>query len=443
MIIPAVFCVDAVLRVYAQTRFLFAINVIRLVLVVALISWCLVDVRPGRRRAGHAAGDDRRAHDQHRADCAPAQHAVGEKSCRGAISRGSRSAACRGVPATGEPYVVVPRTVVLVAAGAAYGRFTARSRMRVPMETARATVRVAQRDADLNDGARQILSGRGERGRTTRRRKSRTTNAEQELGTRTYVWHSGNHSLEQSTRRRARDPLHVPDDGASRPGRGGHLRHRGVALGMRRLSIIDLEGGQQPISNEDGSVCVVFNGEIYNYPELRRQLVRAGHTFRTAATPRRSCTCTRSTARGAWTICAACSRSRSGTCGTSGCCWRATAGHQAALLRGDRRRHCVRLGAEADPRAARGRPHRELAGAESSVHVPGDAGPQSIIDGVRKLEPAALRSPSRASLRSSATGTSTSRRTAFERRRLTEQLRELLADRSPPTSSATCRSAPS
>jgi asparagine synthase (glutamine-hydrolysing) len=55
----------------------------------------------------------------------------------------------------------------------------------------------------------------------------------------------------------------------------------GVALGMRRLSIIDLEGGQQPVSNEDGTIWVVFNGEIYNYQELHRQLVRSGHRFRT------------------------------------------------------------------------------------------------------------------------------------------------------------------
>jgi asparagine synthase (glutamine-hydrolysing) len=57
----------------------------------------------------------------------------------------------------------------------------------------------------------------------------------------------------------------------------------GVGLGMRRLSIIDLEGGQQPISNEDGSIWVVFNGEIYNHRELRRQLTHNGHTFRTAS----------------------------------------------------------------------------------------------------------------------------------------------------------------
>ena len=57
----------------------------------------------------------------------------------------------------------------------------------------------------------------------------------------------------------------------------------GVAIGMRRLSIIDLSNGFQPISNEDGSVWIVFNGEIYNYQELRRDLQRRGHTFKTAS----------------------------------------------------------------------------------------------------------------------------------------------------------------
>jgi asparagine synthase (glutamine-hydrolysing) len=54
-----------------------------------------------------------------------------------------------------------------------------------------------------------------------------------------------------------------------------------VALGMRRLSIIDIQGGSQPIFNEDHSVRVTFNGEIYNYRELRRTLEQSGHTFRT------------------------------------------------------------------------------------------------------------------------------------------------------------------
>ncbi|NDJ74880.1 MAG: asparagine synthase (glutamine-hydrolyzing) [Chloroflexi bacterium] len=54
-----------------------------------------------------------------------------------------------------------------------------------------------------------------------------------------------------------------------------------VALGMRRLSIIDLDTGDQPIYNEDRSLAIVFNGEIYNYLELRAELEQHGHTFRT------------------------------------------------------------------------------------------------------------------------------------------------------------------
>jgi asparagine synthase (glutamine-hydrolysing) len=58
-------------------------------------------------------------------------------------------------------------------------------------------------------------------------------------------------------------------------------RSPGTALGMRRLSIIDLPGGRQPIWNEARSVCVVFNGELYNYRELRQRLSLAGHRFET------------------------------------------------------------------------------------------------------------------------------------------------------------------
>ncbi len=61
----------------------------------------------------------------------------------------------------------------------------------------------------------------------------------------------------------------------------GVLVEPGVALGMRRLSIIDVSTGHQPIHSEDGSVSVVFNGEIYNFRELRRELESTGHRFRT------------------------------------------------------------------------------------------------------------------------------------------------------------------
>src|SRR5207245_6615181 len=55
----------------------------------------------------------------------------------------------------------------------------------------------------------------------------------------------------------------------------------GCGLGMRRLSIIDLSAGHQPIANEDQSVWVVFNGEIYNFVELRERLCGQGHRFET------------------------------------------------------------------------------------------------------------------------------------------------------------------
>ncbi|HHJ34567.1 MAG TPA: asparagine synthase (glutamine-hydrolyzing) [Gammaproteobacteria bacterium] len=63
-------------------------------------------------------------------------------------------------------------------------------------------------------------------------------------------------------------------------GEGYHMGS-GVGLAMRRLSIIDLEGGDQPIYNEDKSICVVFNGEIYNYQSIRKTLISQGHRFRT------------------------------------------------------------------------------------------------------------------------------------------------------------------
>src|SRR5689334_24526950 len=72
------------------------------------------------------------------------------------------------------------------------------------------------------------------------------------------------------------------------------MRHRGpddqgiyaddsAAIGMRRLSIIDLATGRQPVRNEDGTVWVVFNGEIYNFKELRQELESRGHRFYTTS----------------------------------------------------------------------------------------------------------------------------------------------------------------
>jgi asparagine synthase (glutamine-hydrolysing) len=62
--------------------------------------------------------------------------------------------------------------------------------------------------------------------------------------------------------------------------RGLHVDGQ-VALGIQRLRVIDLQTGDQPIYNEDRSVVVVLNGEIYNFRELRRDLLRRGHRFET------------------------------------------------------------------------------------------------------------------------------------------------------------------
>lgn len=64
------------------------------------------------------------------------------------------------------------------------------------------------------------------------------------------------------------------------PDESGYWESSDLSLGMRRLSIVDVGTGQQPVFNEDGSICVVFNGEIYNHPELRAELLKKGHQFR-------------------------------------------------------------------------------------------------------------------------------------------------------------------
>src|SRR5882724_10633756 len=64
------------------------------------------------------------------------------------------------------------------------------------------------------------------------------------------------------------------------PDGAGEYFDRGVGLAHRRLSILDVEGGRQPMTNEDNTVWIVFNGEIYNFPELRDRLEAKGHKFR-------------------------------------------------------------------------------------------------------------------------------------------------------------------
>ena len=67
------------------------------------------------------------------------------------------------------------------------------------------------------------------------------------------------------------------------PDEEGMYQKNSFCMGMRRLSIIDLQGGSQPVFNEDHSIAVVYNGEIYNYKRIRKELIERGHIFATNA----------------------------------------------------------------------------------------------------------------------------------------------------------------
>ena len=86
---------------------------------------------------------------------------------------------------------------------------------------------------------------------------------------------------------------YINDDGTVLSGMMDKIVHRGpdalgkyvdnnICLGFRRLSIVDLADGDQPMFNEDGSLVLVFNGEIYNHAEIREELISLGHTFKTS-----------------------------------------------------------------------------------------------------------------------------------------------------------------
>src|ERR1700752_5017467 len=90
-----------------------------------------------------------------------------------------------------------------------------------------------------------------------------------------YNFGSGAPALRQDIRRMTNTLVHRgPDD-------EGYYLDGSLGFGFRRLSIIDLGGGHQPMSDHEESVWVIFNGEIYNFPELKRELEGHGHVFRT------------------------------------------------------------------------------------------------------------------------------------------------------------------
>ncbi len=102
-------------------------------------------------------------------------------------------------------------------------------------------------------------------------------------------WTAGSEPLSEVILKRMTDALvhRGPDDdgvySSLKKTSGETENGSGAVLGFRRLSIIDLAGGHQPLSNEDGTVWIAFNGEVYNYRELKPELERLGHRFRTSS----------------------------------------------------------------------------------------------------------------------------------------------------------------
>ena len=369
MILPSVFAVDAVLRVYGQTRLLVVLNAVRLALIAGLIGWFMstfgligavlvtlvatslvkavavvriarlmnvgvADVLPWRRLG--ACGGSRR--DRGRAGL------VGDARSIAAAARGA-DLECRGV------------------------RHVVRGHL-VPARAMAATRRPTDGDA------RAV--GLPERGSVTRVPSCAASPASCRWDGRPVA-----------RRRSARD---VPGDGASRTGRRRRLSRRGVGLGMRRLSIIDLEGGHQPISNEDGSIWVVFNGEIYNYRELRRQLdtrrphvphgERYGNDRPSLRGPR---------ARGRSSACAACSRSRCGTRRAGSCFLPATGwASSRSTTRTSTTASCSRPSSSrscSGPTSSRDLNWEAVGHLFTFLATPSSS---SIVKGVRKLEPARI-----------------------------------------------------
>ena len=168
-----------------------------------------------------------------------------------------------------------------------------------------------------------------------------------------------------------------------------------AGLAMRRLSIIDLARGHQPIANEDGSAWIVFNGEIYNHRELRRDLLARGHLFQHRQRHRGHPPPLRGARRArASTICAGCSPSPSGTPGAASSCWRATASARSpcsgastagASSSAPRSRRILAAGGPDGPR-----PELDLRSLDEYLTLRFIPSPRTLFQGIRKLPPAHL-----------------------------------------------------
>jgi asparagine synthase (glutamine-hydrolysing) len=206
------------------------------------------------------------------------------------------------------------------------------------------------------------------------------------------------------------DPTSLARMGATLAHRGpdgdGHVIAGRVGLGCRRLAIIDVAGGAQPLANEDGSVLVVCNGEIYNHAALRRGLEARGHRFRTRSDAEVLPHLYEEQARTSCTSSTGCSGSPCGTRAAIVSCSRAPVGREAALLR--RRPHGLSFASEAKALLASGRvaPEPDWSALAGYLATGYTSAPSSAFRDVAKLPPGGRLIADGESSQSTATGVS-------------------------------------
>ncbi len=166
------------------------------------------------------------------------------------------------------------------------------------------------------------------------------------------------------------------------PDEDGYLERPGLAFASRRLSIVGLNDGRQPISNEDGSVSVVFNGELFDYREMKPQLEARGHVFRTHCDTEIIPHVTRIIPTTCSPTCAASSPSLSMTRNGSACCWARSLRHLPALLEPQAGRlAAVRLRDQGDAGVRHGGGESRAARVEPAVHLLLPAGAVDLLQG--------------------------------------------------------------
>ena len=265
MSLLSTFQVDGVMRVFAQTRFLLVLNVMRLVMIAGLLKWSLSEF--------HLLG--------------PVLVIILATAAfkAGALIRMKRLLEIRTAQLLPWRSLAALLAASAGAGAVAWAVKVADARCHGPpavRDGACPRHRVHRFGLELRSAQQRRKTGADRVDQEAAVGSSRAVRLRERIKVHLHVRNRRHHEFwtaNPSSNRNCADMCSAiahrgPDD-------EGFYLAPGVGLGMRRLSIIDLDSGRQPVSNEDGSVWVVFNGEIYNFQELRREMEGRGHVFST------------------------------------------------------------------------------------------------------------------------------------------------------------------